>query len=364
MADTPPVAAKYHVGAVDALTQRDTILALWRDTLGAPDTQAAKFQWYYVDHPLGPPAVILLRHGPAETPVGVAANGARAMWLDGQAVHAGIRVDLAVDAAHRTLFPALQLQRAIRQQGLDRFDLLYGLPNRKAEKIVERIGFGQRHDFVRYVCVLRWRDYLGRVMPLPLARLLAPLLDGLQQAWTRLRGAGPRGTQVSWLSRADERFDALWRRVSAPGALPGLLLGERSARFLNWRFVARPGSGSRILALTDTASGALLAYAVCEIDGSAATVVDFLVDPQGRGGRDEGMRLLPRWLRRVQREVRRLGCSSLSLHFLGCAEVRAALAVAGFRPRDSHPLFVDIPPRSADRLAGFDYYFTAADEDQ
>lgn len=356
MTDTS-TAAKYSTRPADALAERATIVALWHDNLGTAEQLPAKFQWYYADHPIGTPAVLFLCHGPDATPVGVAANGGRTMRLGDQAVNAAIRVDLAVDAAHRTLFPALQLQRAVRQQGIDHFDLLYGLPNRKAEKIVERIGFTQRHEFVRYARVLRWHDYLARVMPSPLARLVSPLIGAAQQCWTSARSLFPLGVQSDWLTRADERFDALWRR----SVWPGLLMGERGSRFLNWRFVERPGSHARILTLADRASGELLAYAVCDIDeaNNTATVLDFLVDPQ-RGG----FAWLPTLLRRVQRGLYRLGCTSVSLHFFGSADVKAALAAAGFKPRDSHPVFIDIPPRSAERLGTFDYYFTGADEDQ
>lgn len=356
-AAAPAPAPKYVVRPADPLAQRETIVALWRDNLGTPDALPAKFQWYYVDHPLGQPAVLFLCHGPDAMPVGVAANGGRRMRLNGQIVQAGIRVDLAVDAAHRTLFPALQLQRAVRQAGMDQFDLLYGLPNRKAEKIVERIGFTQKHEFVRYACVLRWHDYLGRVVPPRLARLAAPLVNGAQQVVTALRCLRLPGVRSAWVSRADERFDALWER----SAWPGLLMGSRDSRFLNWRFVARPGSNCRILALTEGSADELIAYAVCEIDGATATVLDFFVDAQRHGG---VKRLLPQLLLRVQRQAYRLGCTSLSLHFFGSADVKAALAGAGFKPRDSHPVFIDIPPRNAERLGVFDYYFTGADEDQ
>ncbi len=354
---TAPSAPKYAVRSAEPLAQRDTIVALWRDNLGTPDTLPAKFQWYYVDHPLGQPAVLFLCHGPDAVPVGVAANGGRRMRLNGQAVNAGIRVDLAVDAAHRTLFPALQLQRAVRQSGIDQFDLLYGLPNRKAEKIVERIGFTQKHEFVRYACVLRWHDYLGRVMPPALARLAAPLVNGAQQIVTALRCLRLPGVRSNWVSRADERFDALW----ACSAWPGLLMGARDSRFLNWRFADRPGSNSRILALTEGATNELIAYAVCEIDGATATVLDFFVDAQRHGGLEC---LLPQLLLRVQRQTYRLGCTSLSLHFFGSEAVKTVLASTGFKPRDSHPVYIDIPPRNVERLGTFDYYFTGADEDQ
>lgn len=364
MTDVSPVVAAapaYAVRPADPSAERDTIVALWRDNIAAPDALAAKFQWYYVEHPEGWPTVLLLCHGPEARPVGVAANGGRRMRLGDQPVQAGIRVDLAVEAAHRTLFPALQLQRAVRQSGMDQFDLLYGMPNAKAVKVVERIGFTQRHEFVRYARVVRWQAYLGRVMPRWLVALAAPLANGLQRAWTAVRMLGLRGVDTVWLDQADERFSALWQRV----AWPGVLMGVRDSGFLNWRFVSRPGGAARILALVERGTDRLVAYAVCDFEsGAAASTVavrDFLVDARSP---QEARPLLVQLLLRVQRQAVRAGCATVSLSFFGCADVRAALADAGFAPREASPVFVDMAERHAERLGAFDYYFTDADEDQ
>lgn len=358
---TPAAAPRYTVRQADARAERDAIIALWRDNIGAPDALAAKFRWYYVDHPEGVPTVLLLCHGPEARPVGVATNGGRRMRLGEQPVQAGIRVDLAVDAAHRTLFPALQLQRAVRQSGMEQFDLLYGMPNTKAVKVVERIGFTQRHDFVRHARVLLWRSYLARVMPDGLAALAAPVVNGLQRAWTWARLLKLRGVDTLWLDQADARFDALWQRV----AWPGVLMGLRDSRFLNWRFVARPAGAARILALVERGTDRLLGYAVCDFErGEAATTVsvrDFLVD--ARSPR-EARPLLVQLLLSVQQQAARAGCATVSLSFFGHADVCAALAEAGFAPRESSPVFVDMAPQHAERLGAFDYYFTGADEDQ
>ncbi|WP_374591233.1 hypothetical protein [Aquabacterium sp.] len=357
----PATAPRYTVRPANAGAERDTIIELWRDNIGAPDALAAKFQWYYAEHPEGAPTVLLLCHGPEAQPVGVAANGGRRMRLGEQAVRAGIRVDLAVDAAHRTLFPALQLQRAVRQSGMDQFDVLYGLPNTKAVKVVERIGFTQRHDFVRYARVLRWRTYLARVMPSWLAALAAPAVNGLQRARTWARLLRLRGVDAVWLDQADARFDDLWQRT----AWPGVLMGARDSRFLNWRFVARPAGAARFLALVERGTERLLGYAVCDFDfGAAASTVavrDFLVD--ARSPR-EARPLLVQLLLRVQRQADRAGCATVSLSFFGHPDVRAALAEAGFAPRESSPVFVDMAAPHAERLGAFDYYFTGADEDQ
>jgi hypothetical protein len=62
-------------------------------------------------------------------PVGVATLAPRRMRLDGATVRGGGLFDFVVATAHRSLFPALFLQREIRRQGLPRNDLLFGLPN-------------------------------------------------------------------------------------------------------------------------------------------------------------------------------------------------------------------------------------------
>ena len=83
------------------------------------------------------------------------APGREPFWLGGQRIEAGVLVDLAVSPAHRTLFPALLLQKSLLAAGLEAREVLYAFPNQKAAAVFQRAGYRHIGLMTRYVRVLR-----------------------------------------------------------------------------------------------------------------------------------------------------------------------------------------------------------------
>lgn len=373
----------YRVEPADLDKDAAQIVALWSFNLGHAERRQAKLDWFYRDNPAGIPQVLLLKHGQSVEPIGTVGLGARTLRCGPHSVRAGLMADFAVNTEHRTLFPALTLQRAVLEQGLARHELLYGFPNAKSLPVVKRAGFDVAGGLSRYVRVLHTQDYLPNWLP---GWLRHGLGGGLDIALRLRYGLIPRlllreHVQTAWLDQADARFDSLWaeQQVDNTG-----VIGVRDCAFLNWRFRSTARHRYRIFALTHatperprkptsrsastvsraagiesmSADDKLLGYAVCETDGTSLQVHDLLAaNPVSQH--------LPVLLRRLTRDARQQGYRSISLEFMGEVERVALLLRAGFREREprSQPFILAMTAAMRSVMQGRPWYLTRADVD-
>jgi hypothetical protein len=326
-----------------------TMLALWRQGLSHQGAPQARLDWFYRAHPCGAPRVFILEQD--ELPIGTATLARRAVVHAGRDASAGVLVDFVLHADQRTLFPALALQRAVRETALADLAVVFGFPNRRSLAVVKRAGYRHVLDLERRVRVVRSARYLERLLPAWLARPLAWLADHARHLVARMQLALPAGWQARWLDAPDARFDSLWQRCrSAAG-----LIGVRDRAFLDWRFARAPGLAARFLCL-DAEDGELLAYAVCIVDAEGLDVLDFLATPAAP-------RALSALMGALEAEVWRLGKASIALRWGGTAHVGRALAAAGFVIRDCQPVTVSGPVDEEDWRTAGNWYLTGADLD-
>jgi hypothetical protein len=100
----------------------------------------------------------------------------------GAQYHGACIADFAVSREHRSLGPALMLLRRIAEVGVERFDLVYGLPNAKSTAVCKRAGLKCIGYIRRYVKVLRLRDQLARRIPTWMATSIALSSDPCSDA--------------------------------------------------------------------------------------------------------------------------------------------------------------------------------------
>ncbi|MBL8525563.1 MAG: hypothetical protein JNN20_17930 [Betaproteobacteria bacterium] len=341
----------YSMMAADPERDRQAILDCWNEGLTHGGQPEAKFDWYYLRHADGVPEVHFLRHADHAEAVGVAGVSARPMRYGSESVAVGEIVDFVVSPKHRTLFPAIFLQREINRLGMEKRELLYGLPNKQSEAVLRRVGYKLVGQMVRRVRVLRSAEYLARHIPAWTAKLAGPLIDRVRAAAVSLRRLWTGGFRSQWQDKADARFDDLWQRA----VMPGTLVGVRDSKFLNWRFADCP-LGKYAFLTVCTAVGQLVAYAVCEVQQQGLHVHDFLVDPNARGA---WTRL---WLD-LAHEAFSKGGTTLSTEFLGSDAMQAELQAQGLLAREQRPFYVIASDNWADRLQAQHWYVTAADED-
>jgi hypothetical protein len=342
---------EYAATLADLERDRERILALWREGLAQNGMPEAKFDWYYRRNPEGSPSVLFLHPAGSADPVGAASLGRRRMRLGVETIEAGALADFIVVAAHRSFFPALYLQQAMRRHGLASRRLVYGIPNPQSEAIVRRVGYKRVGELVRWARVLRSGAYFSRHAPGWLASTMGAVVDRALQGLTALRAKRTGTFHQHWTDEPPADAGALWEKAAARG----LLIGARDARFLAWRFSQCPLYRCRFLSLRRADTGALAAYAACLERDDSTHVADFLVDADVPEAADR------MWLE-VSFDAARRGSRSASVEFLGPESVVRSLEAAGWIARERRALYAAFeglePPADA-----LDWYVTAADED-
>ena len=342
----------YVVTVAAVHNERERICALWRTGLNAANLYEAKFDWYYRNSPEGTPDVLFLRYGGDTEAVGVAAAGHRKMRFNGSTITTGVLVDFVVQPEHRTLFPALFLQKEMHRFALQTHPIIWGMPNPKATAIFSRAGYTCIGQMVRYVRVIRSASYLARYLPQWFSRLIGPMIDVTRRGVKLFSRSSMRDFVSCWQDRPDARFNDLWQRSAAPNQL----MGVRDEQYLTWRFSECPFHTHSFLTLVSTVDDQLVAYAVCEKTQQTFHVSDFLVDSNAP---DVAMRL---W-REVKLEAFRAGYASLSTEFLGSELVQQDLERAGLVKREQSPVFTANSDRSPPLLRDTNWYLTRADLD-
>jgi len=347
-----PVPARsdaYSVVDADVRRDRDAVIGLWRGNLGDEARFESKYDWFYLACPWGEPLLEVLRHEPTSEWVGVAAIGPRRMLWHGREIRAGVLVDMAVSARHRSLGPAMMLQRKVIERATSEFDLVYGFPNPKAIPVVKRVGYSKLADIVRSTRVLKHGAYLRRIMPAILARPLGRLLDGIDRvgdAWRSLRHGG---RAAEWSDTVDPRMQALWTK-----SLPGNgLVSVRDATALRWRFDEGTVPQTRYLLVGTEKGGALDAWFACETAGTILHVRDFW----------------PRHAPRVAiealvRAARRERHVSISVQCTADDGALSAWRAARFIERDRRPVFGKWRPAFDAAVASGPIHLTPVDEDE
>ncbi len=337
----------------DVQRDRDTVLSIWRGNLGEQQNMQAKYDWFYLGCPFGPPVLQLLQHVRSDTTAGTCAAGRRRMLWRGQPLAAGVMVDLAVRAEHRSLGPALMMQQGLIASGLRQLDLLYGFPNAKATAIFRRIGARKLTDIVRYARVLRPAQYLRRRLPALLAAPLGGLMGIALRLRDQLRRIGTPRLDASWSDRADARIDELWARSRQGDGL----LAIRDAAHLRWRFDEAPAGHARYLLLSSDTGRTLCAWFCTQIDDNILHVRDFWSVDAADG-------IATRYIDALVDAAHALDVAAVSVEVATSPARMKGWHARGFIERSRRPVYAcwsdGIDPDSDD----FDLQITSADEDE
>ena len=199
-----------------------------------------KFDWLYVENPTGAPTTWLLECG--NEVVGVSSAFRRRLRADGRALDAWVLGDFCVAKEHRSLGPAMALQRAACER-VDKgeAELWYDFPSRTMSAIYARMGVKPGGEMVRLVYPLRVDRMLEKKMPNGF------VASGLREVGNKVlagRDAVRRRDASIEVSLRGRDFESGFE----PGmeARGGISL-ERSAAYLNWRYRADPRGPASIL---------------------------------------------------------------------------------------------------------------------
>jgi len=345
----------YSTIRADLAVDRRRIIDVW--ARNRPHFSERRFEWIYGNEANGASAVWFLRAG--DETVGASALLVRKVGAGSLARRLGQAIDLVVDPAHRSLGPALALQRAVTGScGELGLEAVYAFPNARADALLLRSGYSILGPLDRWTKPLRSSYKIDSIVRVPaLARAAAAVVDvALRIApanWAHRSAPGLVGEEVSAFDRS---FDDLW---SGSRFAAGSIRGERSAAFLEWRFTRCPQRDYRIFRVRDP-RGSLAGYVVWHVANDVANVADLFVRDEGAFQAVVGL---------FARHARRAGLSAVTFVYLGPESIGRHLAAFGFFHRPDEAKVTVFRPDASSRgpddpfVRRDDWYLTDVDRD-
>jgi hypothetical protein len=294
-----------------------------------------RFDWLYLENPQGLARVWVALDDRTERGIGAAAAFPRNLIV-GDSIHLGyVLGDFCIDAQHRSLGLALQLQRAcLEELGSSRSCLTYDFPSEGMMAIYRRMKIAPEDRMVRWSKPLRADRKIAEFgMPSASVRVLAAPVNKLLK-WRDLASLSDGGwTIVEHRGHCEDEFTQL---AHAVGSRYGTCV-ERSSEYLNWRYLKHPLVHYEVL--TARRGRDLVGYIVFSCTEQDAKIVDLF------GFSNPAM-----WEALVAQVVLRLRARTiitLSIATLTTSPWTGALKKWGFHPRENAPVVFCAPGRNA-----------------
>lgn len=322
--------SEYYVTEVSSKEDINQAISLWKGNLSLPvGTWKDKYHWFYERNPYRKGKLWLLKFEGTEKAVGVGGIGYRRFAVKGESLIGAIAVDLAVQKKHRALGPALQIQKTEIEAAKKNSDFLYAFPSEQAEVILKHFGYEKIAEFTRLVKILRSADYLKRVVkPGFLAGAISIPVDLL----LRLRSintlwASGNVFHSDSLEGLYSSVDGLWNQI----AQQGLLMGERSSGYLDWRYFKCPIDKYKVFGIKDK-DNALQAAMVYFLQDKRAEVVD-LICPDYKD-----TTIIHSLFTNFEKYCLSLPVDSIEVQIIGCKRIVQHLVSMGYsRRKDQNP---------------------------
>lgn len=314
-----------------------------------PLSDERRFDWLYKDGPYGPARAWLALEGCHGKAIGASAAFPRTVLVNGIERKAWVLGDFCISGEHRSLGPALQLQRATLKAIDDgEVDFCYDFPSRQMEAIYRRMGVGAATKFVRLSKPV--------LVNSKVTSLLGPGVFASSVRWTlnsALRIAGSVASTSKWTiglhtGEFDREFAELYRRSGNNS----FGCGMRSAEYLNWRFLRHANTVYQVL--TARESGALEAFAVFSTANRAAEVAEIGFSAEQAVGA---------LLKELSSRLRRSQIESIHVFLTQDDPRRQTLERNGFWSRESTPVVVYWPKQKQDAGKELSWSLTQADRD-
>jgi hypothetical protein len=276
----PAPVVPYQVRLADVVRDEQEILRLCK--AGALHCPPEKYQWNYAANPLRQAWCSLAIERANQSAVGTTALFPRRILVDGVPFSAAVSGDFAVDPQHRTLYPALALQKAaVTACRSGSFDILYGFPNDAARPVQIRAGYRVVGRIRVGIRPLRLRRTLERAVRelhwLPGTRILDSLIS-LASKESRVRI--PTQYRYSVLPAFDERFDRFWVRTLHRHRV----VVERNSVYANWRFISCPSRKYSLFVAIHSNTGEVGGYILSWSDEGRTHISDILANEDAFDG--------------------------------------------------------------------------------
>ena len=265
---------EYRVEKVDAVAKKDVILQLWRQNFPEMDGES-RFEWMYEKNPEGVPEVWLLL-SPGVAYVGMVAVCKRIFFKATEEMTAGQTMDFVVNEDHRSLGPAIQLQRRVVEEfKKGKADFLYSFPNKKSKNVIKRAGFVECGLLQRWTLVLCPSYVVQKYFKNKrFASIVGKLCDILFKIkHVTLSRQKKYQMQPSWeLNEVGSELDEIWNNFVQSVNI----VGKRDAHFLQWRFGACSSSPGRCFIMKE--QNVPRGYIIFQQNGQHISIVDYMSD--------------------------------------------------------------------------------------
>jgi hypothetical protein len=294
----------------------------------SPDAGGRRFEWLYLENPHGLARAWVATEEGTRRGLGAAAAFPRRLLIK-ESVRLGyVLGDFCIDQHHRTLGLALQLQRVCLEQILSTpFSITYDFPSDRMMAIYRRMQVAPAGQLVRWAKPLRANRQVGKLLKSPaLAGVLAAPFNELLRWKDFVALPSGRWTIENLDGICQEEFTHL---AHAVGSRYGSCV-ERSAEYLNWRYLGHPLVRYQILAARR--GGELQGYVVFSHTNEDAKIVDLF------GFSDTSM-----WTALISRVVALLrdhDVATLSIPALAGGPWTGLLKGWGFHPREVAPIVI------------------------
>jgi hypothetical protein len=303
----------------------------------SPDATDERYEWLYCKNPAGMARVWVACEAGEGKIIGVSAAFPRRIYCDGKVARGYVLGDFCIHPDYRSLGPALALQRSTLE-GLSResAEFVFDFPSTSMLAIYKRLRIEPQESAIRFAKPLRADRQIQKRIP---TKAAGAALAVAVNAALRLRDAG-LGRSSAWTITEEtalcgDEFTVAFRQWAPRMGI----CADRSADYLNWRFLQHPQRRYHYLAARK--NDRLCGYLIYHWAGEDATIVDLLAEEE---------QVLKVLLVETIAVTRGCGVHTLSAPYLGSHPSREVFEECGFQPRESSPVVVLPLPWNAGSL--------------
>ena len=256
---------------------RATILRLLESNLPEAATRG-RFEWLYLSNPHGAARVWLATNETGQA-VGTSAAFPRKFKVAGDITYALVLSDFVVDAAYRSLGPAMALLRSTLAPVTEgSCDFALDHPSESMLAVYRRIGGTELGRQTRYVKLLKASGVLGRRWGTGVRTSVVGTVGDLGlRIGDRFRASSSGLTVGLHEGDFDDQFGQVGDEIERRRAVYGI----RDPAYLNWRFRSGIRFAHSIVTVRDASR--LMGYAVLQTsDDLSMTIVEFICPPEQR----------------------------------------------------------------------------------
>jgi hypothetical protein len=313
---------------IDVDTERDRLIAFLADNLDHHGGRA-HYEWRYLENPDGRArAWAAVEESDPESFIGVAAAFPRSMFVRGERMLCWNLGDFAIRKDHRSLGPAIKLQRACLEPVLaGEVPFAYDHPSCSMMAIYRRMGITQTGEIVRQARVLRIDRRAESTLG---AGALAKVVAGTGNFALGLlqRAAGARARDRAAV--LGQRFGEEVTELAEEQARDHVVVGARTPEYLNWRYLDHPVFDFEVVTVRQ--GEAIVGFAAVRFDREDAVLSDLCASSDRDVAAALGACVVDR--------ARSRGVQTLSVPLLASSPILPLLGLPGLIPREKVPFVV------------------------